>query len=473
LRATTTRPGARIAPGPAAPGMFGHLAESQRDPLGFFASVQARHGDVARLRFGPYLAHLVTHPDGVRQVLADPHRRYTKQTPGFSSLRTVLGNGLLTSEGEFWRRQRRTAAPAFHRERIAGFAARMTAAAEDVAARWTAAARADATIDVAADMTGVTLRIVAETLLGGDVRVDTRAVAAAVAVVVAETNRRAATWPQLPERVPTPANRRFRAAIATLDGVVGGIIRARRAAPSLHGGGAADLLAMLMEARDEETGEGMSDRQLRDEALTIFVAGHETTANAMSWAFYQLSRTPAIERRLRAELAAVLGGRTPTMDDLPRLPYVRMVIQEVLRLYPPAWTIGRAVAADDEVCGYVLPAGSLALVSPYVTHRHPAVWDNPEGFDPERFDPRHGEPSRYAYFPFGAGPRICIGNTFALMEMQLLLATLAQRCTLTLVPGERVELEPSVTLRPRGGIRMRPHAHGPGPAVHAAARGAP
>ncbi|MFN2546921.1 MAG: cytochrome P450 [Myxococcales bacterium] len=246
--------------------------------------------------------------------------------------------------------------------------------------------------------------------------------------------------------LPTPENRRLRRAVSALDRIVLRIIAERR---QTRGD---DLLSMLMEARDADTGEAMDDRQLRDEAMTIFLAGHETTANALAWTWLLLSRYPAALRELREELSQVLGGRSPTADDLPRLKFTRMLLEESMRLYPPAWIIARSASGADEIGGYSIPAGSIVFVAPYVVHRHPKYWSDPEGFDPHRFEK---EPPRGAYFPFGGGPRQCIGNGFAMMEAQLVLATMAQRVKFELVPGHPVEPEPSITLRPKFGLLMQ------------------
>jgi cytochrome P450 len=297
------------------------------------------------------------------------------------------------------------------------------------------------------EMMRLTLRIVGETLLAYDPSDAASEVGAALRFLLSIANRRASSVLHLPPSVPTFENLRFRRALATLDQVVLRIIAERRRNPGDRG----DLLSMLMQSRDEETGESMDDRQLRDEAMTIFLAGHETTANALGFTWLLLSRHPATFRELRAELSQVLGGRSPTLADLPRLTLTRRILQESMRLYPPAWIIGRSVIGPDEIGGYEIPARSIVFISPYVVHRHPRLWENPEGFDPHRFAQ---EPPRGAYFPFGGGPRMCIGNGFASMESELLLATIAQRVRPDLVPGHRVELEPSITLRPRFGLRM-------------------
>lgn len=447
----------RKAPSPpGGDGPLGHLRAMRDDQLRFFLDAREACGDISRFRFVVLPSHLLAHPEHVRHVLVDEHRAYDKQTKGFAALRIVLGNGLLTSEGEFWRRQRRIAQPAFHKERIASFGEAMVRAAESTAREWEDVAKRGATLDVAAEMMRLTLRIAGETLLSTDVTRDAAAVGRAVGVLLNEANGRILQPIEIPLSVPTKANRAVVAAMSALDGVVLRMIEDRRRMTS---GRPNDLLTMLMEARDEETGEGMTDQQLRDEVLTIFLAGHETTANALGWTFYLLSLHPGAARRMHAELHDVLRGRPPEVADLGKLTFTTAVLKEAMRLYPPAWIIGRRAVQGDTVDGYEIPPDSIVFVSPWVTHRHPAFWPNPEGFDPERFLPeRAAEIHRYAYFPFGAGPRICIGQGFAMIEAVLLLAALAQRFRLDLVPGHRVVPQASITLRPRYGILARPIA---------------
>jgi cytochrome P450 len=433
------------APGPRGHPLLGSLPEVRRDPIRMFLQAFHAYGDVVRFRFGPMVGHLVSSPDGVNHVLAENNKNYGKQTRGYRNLRYVLGNGLLTSEGEFWRRQRRIAQPAFHRQRISGFAATMVRAAEAAAA--SLEERRGRVVDMHHEMMRLTLRIVGETLLGFDPSAAADDVGAALHYLLSIANRRSSRILDLPPTLPTRENRRFQRALATLDAVVLRMIAERRRDPGDRG----DLLSMLMEARDAETGESMDDRQLRDEAMTIFLAGHETTANALTFTWLLLSRYPAAFRELRAELAQALGGRSPGVDDLPRLTLTRRTLMEAMRLYPPAWIIGRSVNGADQIGGYEIPPRSILFLSPYVVHRHPRHWADPEGFDPGRFAQ---EPPRGAYFPFGGGPRMCIGNGFATMEAELVLATLAQRIRPELLSGYPVELEPSITLRPRYGVRM-------------------
>jgi cytochrome P450 len=403
------------------------------------------HGDLVRFTFGPMIAHLVSSPEGAQQVLAENNKNYGKQTRGFKNLRYVLGNGLLTAEGEVWKRQRRIAQPAFHRQKIVTFAEQMVRAAEATAERLEA--RRGQTLDISAEMSRLTLRIVGETLLGHDPSDAADEVGNALTYLLHIANVRTSRIFDLPPVLPTKENRLFRKALATLDEVVLRIIRERHQKVANR----FDLLSMLMESKDAETGESMNDLQLRDEAMTIFLAGHETTAMALTFTLLCLSRAPPVLRELRDELGQVLGGRSPQLEDLPKLRFNKMVLQEAMRLYPPAWVITRSVIGNDSVGGYDLPAGSIAFVSPYVTHRHPRYWDNPEGFDPRRFE---REPAKGAYYPFGAGPRQCIGSAFAMMEAELVLATLAQRVRMELAPGAPVELDPSITLRPKHGLLM-------------------
>jgi cytochrome P450 len=396
----------------------------------------------------------VSSPAGVGRLLHDNHRNYSKDVATFGTLRLFLGNGLFTSDGDFWRRQRRLAQPAFHRRRVANFGALMTDATLAKLERWRTRVSQDRPLDVADEFMRLTMEVATLALFSTSGRGDIDKIGSAITTLLDDVTFRF-TFPFYPPlKVPTPRNRRFLAARATLDAIVYRIIAERRQRPDEHD----DLLAMLMQARDEETGEGMSDRQLRDEVVTLFLAGHETTANALTWASFLLSTHVAVERRLRAEVDEALQGRVPTASDLPRLPYTRMVIDETLRLYPPAWITNRRAIEADAVCGYRIPADATVSISPYVTHRDPTLWENPEGFDPERFPPeRSARRPHYAYFPFGGGPRQCIGKGFALMEATLVLALLTQRYELHLVPGRRGETEALATLRPRYGMWMAAH----------------
>jgi cytochrome P450 len=414
-----------------------------------------QYGDAVRFHFfGPFYGYLFVHPDHNKHILQDNNSNYTKQPhPSNVLLRPLVGDGLLTNDGEAWRQQRRLAQPAFHRKRIAEFGITMTDAAQNVLEHWDGLTDQERPLDIAEEMSRVTLEVVGKTLFSQDLTREAETVGKAFSAV----NETFADLSARPFSVYTirlpwwPSTRFMADNIAILDEVVNDIIAQRRANQGQHN----DLLDMLMAARDEETGQGMSDRQLRDEVMTILLAGHETTALALSWAFYLLDQNPPARQKLEAELTEVLGGRVPTMADLPQLTYTSMVIDEVLRLYPPAYATARWCNQADMVGGYHVPANSTIALSPYLTHRHPDFWHNPESFDPERFTPeRKAERPRYAYIPFGGGPRQCIGNNFALMEAILILATIAQRYRLHLQPGHQVALQPLVTLRPLGGLPM-------------------
>jgi cytochrome P450 len=429
--------------------VLGSLREVQRDPLGLLRDGFRDHGDVVRLRFGTTRALLLAHPEHIGRVLHDNHRNYDKHNVDYAVLRRLLGNGLLTSDGEFWRRQRRLMAPMFHRHRVAGFCNLMVNSTLEMLERWDAMARSGESFDVAAEMTRLTLPIVAKALFSADVSDDAEAIGAALT----EVNRQLGEFSLLDMfwMIPTPRKRRFRAAVQTLDEVVGKIIDARRRATYRN----EDLLSMLLEAVDEETSKGMTPRQVRDEVLTLLLAGHETTANALAWTWYLLARNLAAENKLHDEIASTLGERAPGAPDLPQLRYTRMVIEESMRLYPPAWAISRNAIGEDEIGGYPVRPRTNIIICSFVTHRHPSFWEEPERFDPERFSSERSQRRPdFAYLPFGGGPRICIGNAFATTEAQLVVATIAQRYRLRLVPGHPVELHPLITLRPRHGIRM-------------------
>ncbi|MBI2755457.1 MAG: cytochrome P450 [Chloroflexi bacterium] len=418
------------------------------DALGTMTAVARERGDFARVRLFTYPGVLVSHPDLIEEVLIAQNRGFVKSL-ATRRLRAVLGSGLLTSDGDFWRRQRRLAQPAFHRDRIAAYAAVMVDAAERVAGTW----RDGQQCDVHDEMMRLTLEIVGKTLfsanVGGAAQEIGRAVDDALHFLIRRIN---SPWVLLPDWVPSPGYGRFIRARRHLDRVVYQMIADHR-----RQGDRDDLLSMLLQAQDED-GQPMSDRQVRDEVMTLFLAGHETTAIALSWTWYLLAQHPEVERRLTAELAEVLGGRLPTPADLPSLTYIGHVVAESLRLYPPAWSMGRQATRNLEIGGQPVRKGTVILISQWVLHRDARFFQDPEAFRPERWEDGLAQRlPRFAYFPFGGGPRQCIGNGFALMEATLLLATLAQRYRLALVPGQSIGLDPTITLRPRGGIQMLLH----------------
>ena len=428
------------------------LPAVRRNPTQVFLDAARRYGEVAYFKIGPRHGYLVTNPADIRHVLQDNARNYRK-SPLYDRLRVVFGNGLLTSEGEFWLRQRRIAQPAFHRHRIAALAGIMAGAARQVAERWDTIARGGQPVDVDEEMMRLTRTVVLRTLLGTDLGPFSDRVDDAWRILNEHIGE--SFWSLgLTDWWPSARKRRFQAARAVLRGAVDHVIAARRRVPSES----ADLLSMLMNARDEETGDTMTDDQLRVEVTTFLLAGQETTSLALTWLWYLLSQHPAAQQRLEDEIDAALGARPPEYADLVNLPYTRMVIDEAMRLYPPAWGFSREAIGDDKVGGFRVPRGWLVFVIPYVLHRLPAFWDDPEAFDPERFAPeRIAERPKFVYLPFGAGPRQCIGNQFALIEAHLILATLAQRYRLQLVPGHKVDPWPLITLRPRFGMPMMVH----------------
>ncbi len=442
-----------IPPMPGAVPIIGNLYAMRTDPLGTLARTLRECGDRATVKFPKQFGYMLFHPEDVRMVLVDNAKHVSKDTPGFAALRLLLGNGLVTSDGAFWLRQRRIAQPAFHRQKIYALGARMVALTERTATEWREAARLGRVVDVAQSMMHLTLRIVGDTMLGADVDKDAADVGKAITMLLHALNRRIVRPWLPPLSVPTPGNRQFVAAGESVLRVIEKAIAQKRENPDSPGG---DFLRMLIEARDEETGEGMTDQQLRDEVGTIFAAGHETTANLLAWAFSWLSRAPHVRRKVVDELNAVLGDRPVTAEDYPKLPYMRMVISEVLRLSPPVWFLSRRAEADIDMGKFTIEKGKLIFLSPYTTHRHPEFWENPEGFDPERFaEGASKERPTLAYYPFGAGPRKCIGDTFALVEATLVLATLLREFEPELLPGMVPVAEPVITLRPRDGLPMK------------------
>ena len=422
-----------------------------RDPLAFLTDLARRYGDIVRVPLGAETLYLFNHPDLVRDVLVTNHRNFHKGR-GLERAKLLLGTGLLTSEGEFHLRQRRLVQPAFHRQRVAVYGTTMATYAAARRDRW----RAGTEIDAHREMMALTLAIVGKTLFDADVEHEAGEIGEALTTTF-ESFQFGFFLPfgELLERLPLPATLRFRRARARLDATIYRLIEARRRAGTDHG----DLLSMLLRARDTEgDGGGMTDLQLRDEAMTLFLAGHETTANALTWTWYLLSQHPTIEARLHAEVDAALGGRLPTADDLTALPFTRMVLAESMRLYPPAWIIGRRALAPFDAAGYTIPARSIVLMSQFVTHRDARWFADPDRFDPDRFAPdRQAERPKFAYFPFGGGPRVCIGEQFAWMEGVIALATIAQRWRLRLAADHRVALQPIITLRPKFGMRMTVH----------------
>jgi cytochrome P450 len=444
-----------VPPGPRGHLLLGVAPLLARDPLGLYTSAQREYGDVVRMRaIPPFSWYQVTHPRDVEHILVHNQKNYCKGAFFRRALVPLLGDGLFTNEGDSWLAQRRLIQPTFHRQHVTALADTIIGPTEEMLARWAPLAAAGQPVDVLEEMSRLSLQIAGLSLFGVDLLGAARAIGAASRVVFEDAGRRLNNPFALPPWVPTARNRRFQRARRVLDRAVLGIIaQRRREQVERH-----DLLASLMNARDE-TGARMTDQQLRDEVVTLMLAGHETTAAALSWTWYLLSEHPDAAERLHEELDQVLGGRPPTVDDVAKLPYCQMVVDESLRLYPPAWGTARQALAPDEIGGYRLPAGAIVAIGTFVTHRNPAFWDEPDRFDPDRFSPERstGRP-RFAYFPFGGGARQCVGASLALLESRLVLAMVAQWFRPQLVPGTRVIPDPTFTLRPRGSLPMTLHA---------------
>jgi cytochrome P450 len=428
--------------------VLGNLLEFRHDPLSFLLALARRHGDVVLFKLGPQEVFFINHPDLIRDVLVTHNTNFIKSR-GLQMAKRFLGEGLLTSEGEFHRRQRRLAQPAFHRQRINAYGLAMVDYADRAHSRWEDAS----VVDISQEMMRLTLAIVGKTLFDADVEAEASEIGEALSAIMKLFDRITMPFSALLNRLPLPSNFRFQKASQRLDATIYRIIEERRRSGEDRG----DLLSMLLVAQDTEGDQtGMTDLQLRDEAMTLFLAGHETTANALTWTWYLLSQHPEVEARLHAEIDSVLEGRRPTADDFPQLRYTEMVFAESMRLYPPAWAMGRQVLNDYTVGGFVAPASAIILMSPYVMHHDPRYYPDPTEFDPERWtaEARASRP-KFAYFPFGGGPRVCIGEQFAWMEGVLLIATIARRWRMRLAEGQRVDTRPMITLRPRYGMRMR------------------
>jgi len=437
----------RLPPGPKGNFLLGSIFEVSKDWLGFYQHCADEYGDVVRVRFAHVPVYLIVHPRDIEGVLITNAANFTKSAD-YRALARVLGNGLLTSEGDFWQRQRGLIQPAFHKQNIQAYASVMTGAADRMLNSW----KDSGERNLHDDMMRVTLEIVGQCLYGAEVSGAAEQVGKAMEVVMQRFVTNASLALLFSFDIPVIFARRESRAIRNLNEIIGGIIQQRRASNQRRG----DLLDTLLHVRDAD-GKPMSDVQLRDEVMTLFLAGHETTAIALSWACYLIAQNPDVEAKLAEELRTALAGRVPTPDDLPRLRYSEMVLKETLRLYPAVWGIGRRAIGDCELGGYRIPAGSNIFILQWRTQRDARFFPDPERFDPERWreDPvRSGKIPRFAYFPFGGGPRVCVGASFAMMEATLLLAMIQQRYQLELVPNHPVEVLASVTLRPKHGIKM-------------------
>lgn len=445
------RPTLRNLPGPRGHWLLGALPRMRRDMLGFFEQCFREHGDIAYFRLGSRRAILLSDPDAIEQVLVTENRRFIKNY-GLQFLKPLLGNGLLLNEGDSWLRQRRIIQPAFARPRVETYATAMVECTERMLATW----RDGEERDIAADMLRLAMEIAGRTLLGIDVTGRYSEMTRHLEAITGDFLRRFAAPLPLPDWVPTRANRRLLATVRKLDALLQALIDERRATGQSGG----DFLSLLMAARDEDDGRGISDKQIRDEVMTMFLAGHETTANALSWSWYLLAQNPAEQSRVYEESSRVVAGSAPTVAEVPLLVHTEYVLREAMRLYPPAYVIGRRPIEDCTIAGYFLPRGHNVLMSQWIVHRDARWYDDPLAFYPDRWTgDQASKLPKYAYFPFGGGPRVCIGNTFATFEATLILAMIARRFKLQLVNAAPIKILPAVTLRPAEPIRVRIERH--------------
>lgn len=430
--------------------LLGNLRQMIASPLQAFYDWQQEYGDLVSFRLAARQFYLFSHPKLVEQALIRQSdvfvKIYNPEKP--TGLALILGQGLVTSQGDLWQRQRRLMQPVFQRSNVTTLLPQMVTAGNNMLGRWRQMGEG-AQVNLSGEMMRLTLEVITQTMFSTSVLDKIEQIAPSLETLLRYAARTIANPLTLPLYVPTPANRKFKQALGIIDDVIYGIIDQRRAAPWDQN----DLLDMLLKARDDNSGEKMTDRQVRDEVITIFSAGHETTANLLSWTLYLLVRHPAALARLREELDRVLQGKIPDAEDLQQLVYTRAVLSESMRLRPPASFLLRKVSKDTEVDGYFLKAGRLAIFSIFNLHHHADFWPQPEQFDPERF--LLSQNRRYSFIPFGTGERICIGSHFALMESQLLLCMIIQHCDLQLLDPGEVEIEMAITLRPKGGIPVR------------------
>ena len=434
-------------PGPRDRFLIGNFPLGTPDALGTLTRWAREYGDIFYYRFFHVHVYFLNRPDFIEDVLVTDHRRFIKGR-GLQANRRLFGNGLLTSEGDFWRRQRRLSQPAFHRERVESYASVMVAYTERMLASWQEGERRD----VHQEMMRLTLEIVAKVLFDTEVAGQVEEVGKALEAIMFQNTRGQMLFPAL-RHLPTPGNWRYRRAVKRLDKIIYGIIGQRRTArPDGISQPAGDLLSLLLAAQDED-GSRMTDQQLRDEVMTLILAGHETTALLLSWTWYLLSEHPEVDARLGEELHRVLDGRSPTVADLPRLPYTEKIVKESLRLYPPAYIVARIAPEGYQIGGYAVRPGASVVMSQWVMHRDRRYFDEPERFHPDRWTEEFEKRlPKFAYFPFGGGPRMCIGSSFAMMEAALLLATIAQRFQLRVLPGQTIVPLPAITLRPKYGV---------------------
>lgn len=437
--------------GPRTLSPAGHMRQFFDNPLKMLIEMP-RYGDLVRLRFGPLRVFVANSPEMIHDVLVSNASAYHKSVTTKNVMNPLLGNGIFVNDGESWKKQRKLVSPAFHHKRVAAYADLMVRYAEDLTKKWTDGVE----IDLEQYMTEYTMHVVSKSLFDAEVSDETAELSGVIEEILTAIDQRLMTFFPTPMWIPTPEIRRYKAAIARLDQLIYRLIEDRRAGKTGQNiNDKGDALSMLMLSQDED-GSRMSDKQVRDEVMTLFGAGHETTSRALTWTWYLLSQHPEVEARFHEELQSVLGGRTPTMEDLPKLTYTEQILKESMRIYPPAWTTTRQAGQDTTLGGEVVKKNQVVIINIWGSHHNETNFPDPWTFNPDRFAPeREKALPKSAYIPFGNGPRVCIGIAFAMMEAKLALAVLGQRFSLSLKPGHPVEPQDKFTLRPKYGMRMR------------------
>ncbi len=442
----------KVVPTPKASPLFGLSKEMIEDTLGLMERLSQEHGEIVRIPLFGIDGYLVSDPELIKIVFQKTERDFVKTPKLFRRLRAALGNGLVTSGGDFWKQQRRMVNPAFHRKSLAQFETIIQRTTQEMLQNWEEKEQKGKTINIAEEMMSLTLYLVVLALFSTDIREKIEDIGVSLKEIQAYTIHLFWSPLPLPKWIPTPRNLRYLKAIKVMDEIVYGVIQERRE----NGNPKPDLLAMLMQTVDEESGNSMSDSQLRDEVLTMFIAGHDTTANGLAFTYNLLTQNDRVYQKLEEELASVLENRLPTFADLPKLVYTRMVFEEGMRLFPPVWTVNRCNRETFNYKGYEFPPNSVFFLSQWITHRNPRFWEKPDEFYPERFAPEESKSRpKFAYFPFGGGPRVCIGTQLALMEGQMILAMTLQKFRMSSVPGQKFTLAPQVTLSPVPGIEVK------------------
>ena len=437
-------------PMPKGLGALKTLIAFRNNPLQTLYELKRKYGEIAGIYVGNRPLYFLFHPDHIKHVFIDHHYYYNKQNLLWKKLSPFLGEGLLTSEGDFWKKQRKLLQPIFHRDHISQLAKPMVETADLLTTQWQNHPSEQA-IDIWQEMMRLTLQILGKTLLHVDFSEQAANIRQCIDIIVSHVYWQSKRVILLPSYLPTPRNRRFLGALKAFDGLIYQMIAARRTLAQQP----FDILGLLFGIEDESTHDKMSDKQMRDELMTFIFAGHETTANALAWTFYLIAQHPETQQKIHDELTKVLARQSPSLQNLAQLTYLDAVLKESMRLYPPVWFLGRQTVQEDSIDGYRIPAGMTIMPSFYFTHRHEDFWERPDSFEPERFIQKQGsEKHPYAYVPFGLGPRQCIGNRFATMEMQLVLATLLQKFKIHLAPGYKVSIDAALTLRPKNGIKL-------------------